>query len=96
MTWRVVFAPSAAAAVRAFPPDLKRSVRAAVDAIARDPHAGKALVRELLGLRSYRVRRYRVVYALDTAKQRILVIAVGHRTSIYEELSAQGEDGDDD
>lgn len=92
MSWRVVFAPSAADAVRGFPPDLKRSVRAALDAIARDPHAGKALVRELRGLRSYRVRRYRIVYGLDVGARRILVVAVGHRASVYDEISLE-EDG---
>ncbi|HEY8041895.1 MAG TPA: type II toxin-antitoxin system RelE/ParE family toxin [Polyangiaceae bacterium] len=90
--WKVVLAPTAAATVRALPPDVKRSVRAALDAIAKDPSMGKELLRELKGLRSYRVRRYRVVYALVPGKHLVQVVAVGHRVSIYEEIAA-GRDG---
>jgi len=89
--WKVLLAPTAAAAVRGLPPDVKRSVRAALDAVAKDPSMGKELLRELKGLRSYRVRRYRVVYAVVPAKRVIQVVAVGHRVSIYEELAAGRE-----
>lgn len=41
-------------------------------------------MKELLGLHSYPARRYRIVYALDRDEERILVVAVGHRSSIYE------------
>jgi mRNA interferase RelE/StbE len=91
MNWRVVLAPSAVSAVRNLPPDLKRSVKAALDALAKNPHAGKALVTELRGLHSYPMRRYRIVYALDSEERRILVVAVGHRANIYEGLSGTGE-----
>jgi len=53
---------------------------------------GKELLRELKGLRSYRVRRYRVVYAVVPARREIQVVAVGHRVSIYEEI-ASGREG---
>ncbi len=87
MNWRVVLAPSAVSAVRTLPPDIKRSVKSALDALAKDPHAGKALVKDLRGLHSYPMRRYRIVYALDFGERRILVVAVGHRENIYENLS---------
>lgn len=86
MTWRVAFAPAAAAQVRVAPPDLKRSIKAALRLLSDNPRTGKALVRELAGLYSYRVRRYRIIYALDDKQRRLLVIAVGHRADIYRGL----------
>jgi mRNA-degrading endonuclease RelE of RelBE toxin-antitoxin system len=87
MTWLVVFSPGAAKIVRSLAPDLKRAVREALRAIVAQPDLGKPLVRELLGLYSYRVRRYRIVYALDRSTKSVQVVAVGHRDDIYESLS---------
>ena len=87
MTWRAVLAPEAAKAVQSLAPDLKRSVKAGVRAIVAEPQLGKALVRELSGLYSYRVRRYRIVYACDNASRTVRIVAVGHRESIYEDLA---------
>ncbi len=68
-------------------PDLKRSVRNALRALSDDPSAGSPLRRELEGLWKFRVRRFRVVYTVDRSRRIIEVAAVGHRRTIYEELS---------
>jgi mRNA interferase RelE/StbE len=68
---------------------LKRSIKAAVRAIASDPECGEPLLRELDGLWKYRVRRFRIVYALERKTRVIRLIAVGHRRNVYEELSAR-------
>ena len=75
--------------VRSLHPDLKRSVKSAVRAIASDPECGVPLLRELDGLWKFRVRRFRIVYAIDLKTRTIRLIAVGHRRHIYEELSAR-------
>jgi mRNA interferase RelE/StbE len=87
--WRVVVAPTAAEAIRVLPPDIKRSVRGALRAVALDPYLGKELLRELRGLRSHRARRYRVIYEVVAARRLIHIVAVGHRTTVYEELAQQ-------
>ena len=76
-----------AEAVRSLHPDLKRSVKAAVRAIATDPGCGVPLLRELDGLWKYRVRRFRIVYAIDRKTRVIRIMAVGHRRHVYEELA---------
>ena len=78
-----------AAVMRPLHPDLKRSIKAAVRAIAADPESGVPLLRELDGLWKYRVRRLRIVYAIDRKARVIRVLAVGHRRDVYEELSAR-------
>jgi len=81
--------PHVADVIRALHPDLKRSIKAAVRAIATDPECGDPLMRELDGLWKYRVRRFRIVYAIDRKARVIRLMAVGHRRHVYEELSAR-------
>ena len=75
-----------AALVRGLHPMLKRKVRAALEALIRDPYGGKALRNELQGLRSYRVGRFRIIYRL---REDIEVVAFGPRDSIYVETYRQ-------
>ena len=81
--------PHAAEVIRSLHPDLKRSIKSAVRAIATDPECGEPLLRELDGLWKYRVRRFRIVYAIDRKARAIRLMAVGHRRHVYEELSAR-------
>ena len=85
--WRIVFATEAAAAVRGLPPDVKRIVREALLAIGVNPYVGKELLRELQGLRSYQARRYRIVYELASPRREIRIVAVAHRSSVYEDVA---------
>ena len=81
--------PHVSEVIRSLHPDLKRSIKAAVRAIATDPQCGVPLLRELDGLWKYRVRRYRIVYAIDRKARVIRLMAVGHRRLVYEEMSAR-------
>lgn len=72
-----------ASLIQGLHPDLKRKLRAALDAIMADPSIGKALRDELAGLRSYRIGRFRLVYRV--AGSIIEIVAVGPRASIYDE-----------
>lgn len=81
--------PHVAEAIRSLHPDLKRSIKSAIRAIAADPECGNPLKRELDGLRKYRVRRFRIVYAVDQKARVIRLMAIGHRRHVYEELTEQ-------
>ena len=81
--------PHVAELIRRLPPGVKSSVRAAIRSLSIDPASGEPLKRELSGLWKYRVRRYRIVYAVDRAKKTLRIFAVGHRRSIYEALAQQ-------
>ena len=87
----VVFRPDipehVAEIVRHSPPDLKRSVKAVIRSLATDPHAGEPLMKELEGLWKYRIRRFRIVYGIDTRRRILRTVAIGHRRRIYEELT---------
>lgn len=65
-------------------PHLKRKVRAALDVIRADPVAGKELRDDLVGLRSFRVGRFRIIYRV-APRRLIELVALGPRRSIYED-----------
>ena len=65
-------------------PSLKRKIKASLKMILSDPHVGKALLDELLGLRSFRVGSFRIVYRVKEP-ERIELIAIGPRERIYNE-----------
>ncbi len=87
--YQPVIPPHVANVLRSLHPDLKRAIKSAIRTIAADPACGAPLLRELKGLWKYRVRRYRVIYVIDRSSQMIKIIAIGHRQSIYEAMSAQ-------
>ena len=62
-------------------------MKAAFRAIAVNPHQTKPLKDELIGLRSYRVGRSRLV--LHITGSVIEIIAFGPRSNIYERAAAE-------
>lgn len=65
-------------------PDLKRSLRKALYDLAHNPFVGKPLQRELAGLWSLPVARYRIIYQVE--ETRLVVIFLGPRRTVYERL----------
>ena len=72
------------ALIRGCHPQLKRKIRAGLRHIVTEPAAGKSLKDDLEGLKSYRIRRFRIIYRISS-KQTIDIIAIGPRKAIYEE-----------
>ena len=73
--------------IRHLPPEVKRGIKAAIQALSADPAAGEPLQKELEGLWKYRVRRFRVVYAIDRPRRILRIMAVGHRRAVYEAMA---------
>ena len=73
-----------AALIRHSHPDLKRRIREALRTIIEDPTSGKPLVDELRGLRSFRLGKIRIVYAINEGGY-IDIVTIGPRKRIYEE-----------
>jgi mRNA interferase RelE/StbE len=79
--------PEVAEVIRHLPPEIKRVIKQAIRTLSVDPEAGEPLRRELEGLWKYRVRRYRIVYAIDRQPRLLRIVAVGQRRRIYEEVT---------
>jgi len=72
------------ALIRGCHPQLKRKIRAGLRHILTEPESGKSLKDGLEGLKSYRIRRFRIIYRISS-KKIIDVVAVGPRKNIYQE-----------
>jgi mRNA-degrading endonuclease RelE of RelBE toxin-antitoxin system len=70
--------------IRGLHPELKGRFKSALAMFLADPHCGKVLREELNGLRTFRVKRMRIVYRIADP-QIIEVVAIGPRHNIYEE-----------
>jgi len=65
-------------------PSLEKKVKASLKIILSAPYSGKALMEELSGLRSFRVRSFRIIYRIKEP-ERIELVAIGPRERIYQE-----------
>ena len=83
-TYRLRVPDALAQRIRKLHPSLKKKVRAALAVIVEDPSRGKPLQLELMGLWTYRVSRFRIIYR--PGPDRIIdLVALGPRRTIYEE-----------
>jgi len=80
------YTPKCARLIAKLPPEIKRLVRSTIDALVAKPKMGTELTGELDGYRSYRVRRYRIIYRINEEDSCIEVYHVGHRRDVYETL----------
>jgi mRNA interferase RelE/StbE len=70
--------------IRGLHPTLKKKVKAALFDITHNPYCGKALKAGLSGLRSFRIKKFRIMYRLLHSNE-ISIVALGPRKYIYEE-----------
>ncbi len=71
--------------IKSLHPLIKNHIRMGLNTILENPYTGKALKEELNGLRSYKVKRYRIIYRVVSSKKELEIIAIGPRRNIYEE-----------
>ena len=86
---KLVIPPGVAETIRHLPPSVKRGVREAIRTIAANPDSGEPLQRDLAAYLKYKVRRFRIVYEIDRRRRTLRIMAVGPRSTIYEEVAEQ-------
>ncbi len=83
MSYSIKIKGSAAKSLNKLPEPVRRRLIKAIDRLALNPHAGKALHGELGGLRRIRVGNFRVVYNLIRQELVVLVVRIGNRKDVY-------------
>lgn len=87
MSYRLIVGRAAEKSLRRrIPPERAAQVRRAIDALAEDPRPdGARKMRGTGGLEDWRIRvgDYRVVYRVDDEAREVLILAAGHRGSVY-------------
>ena len=83
-TYRIELRPAAARALRKLDPAVRPRIQGAIGLLADDPRPPAS--RPLRGRPSYRVRvgDYRIIYTIEDAALVVVVVALGHRTGVYE------------
>jgi mRNA interferase RelE/StbE len=83
---RIRLTPEAAKGLSKFHPELKKLIKAGIKDLQSQPHAGHDLEEELSGFKSFRVKRYRIVYVVNEEENSLDVYHIGHRRDVYEQL----------
>ena len=83
---RVRFTPEAAELLSRFHPENKKLIKAAIKELRQDPDAGGDLQEELSGFKSYKSKRYRIIYRLNEEENFIEIYYVGHRRDVYDQF----------
>ncbi len=89
MKWRLIITPKVQEDLRDLSPQIRQYIRASLEELRKDPWLGKALKDELVGFYSFRVKHFRIVYEIQGHVITVVVVGVGRRESIYEELTAE-------
>jgi mRNA interferase RelE/StbE len=87
MRYRVKLTATVNKIGKQFAPEIKSAAREALNKLADDPFLGKELQGELIGFRSYRFMRYRIIYRIDPEARIVVIWAIGHRRDIYENFT---------
>ena len=83
---RIRLTPEAARLLSKLHPESKKLIKSALQELLQTPYSGHGLQEELSGFKSYRSKRYRILYRVYEEEQVIGVYYIGHRKDIYEQF----------
>jgi len=81
------FTPEASRILSRFHPEIKKLLKQALSELRRDPYAGTDLQEELWGFKSFKLKRYRVLYNIDEEENTIQIFHIAHRKDVYEQFN---------
>jgi mRNA-degrading endonuclease RelE of RelBE toxin-antitoxin system len=84
--YRPRYTLEAADRIRKLHPQVKQEIRQGIKELFISPLNGYSLQFELAGLRSYRIRTYRIISRLNDDESCLDIAFVGPRRNVYEEL----------
>jgi mRNA interferase RelE/StbE len=83
---RLTFTPEAAKLLSRLHPESKKFIKEGLTELRQNPHLGDDLQQELSGFKSYKIKRYRILYDINEEEGVIQVYYVGHRRDVYEQF----------
>ena len=85
MTFDVLLTPKAARSLRKLDRSVGPRIAESLKVLERSPESGEQLKPSRFW--KIRVGDYRVVYEIDKASNHVIVLFVGHRKNVYDEIS---------
>lgn len=86
--FRIRLTPEAGRLIYKLHPENKKLIKVSLKELRKNPHLGDELQEELFGFRSYKPKRYRIIYKIDEDERAVLVYHVDHRRDIYERFKS--------
>jgi len=87
LKYKITLLEAVSVKIAHLPPPLKQRIREAFDLLCENPFIGQPWKDNLMGLWRYRVSTYRIVYRIHLHEIEVVVIAVGPRSNIYDDLT---------
>ena len=84
--YRMRFTPEASRLISKFHPENKKQIKRALQDLQKDPNTGGDLQEELYGFKSFKIKRYRILYNINEEDSFIQIYHVGHRRDVYEQF----------
>jgi len=84
--YRIRFTPEASRLISKFHPDNKKQLKQALQDLQINPYTGSDLQEELYGFKSFKLKRYRILYNINEEDSFIQIFHIGHRSDVYEQF----------
>ncbi len=83
---KLKFTPEAASLISKLHPENKKLIKTALQELRQDPYLGDDLQEELSGFKSFKSKRYRILYQINEEKNVIEIYYIGRRRDVYEQF----------
>ncbi len=84
--FKMRFTPEASRLLSKYHPESKMLIKKALNDLRQNPYLGNDLQEELYGFKSFKIKRYRIIYNIDEDTKFVQFFYVGHRRDVYEEF----------
>jgi mRNA interferase RelE/StbE len=84
--FKMRFTPEASRLLSKFHPETKMLIKQALNDLRQNSYLGNDLQEELYEFKSFKIKRYRIIYNMDEDTNFIQIFYVGHRRDVYEEF----------
>ena len=86
ISYKIRFTPEVARLLSKLHPENKKLIKNGLKELKKNPEIGGNLQEELSGFKSYRLKRYRVIYKIIEEQKEMHIYYIGHRTDVYEQF----------
>ncbi len=83
---RLTFTTEAAKLLSRLHPESKKFIKEGLTELRQNPYLGDDLQQELSSFKSYKIKRYRILYDINEEEGVIQIYYVGHRRDVYEQF----------
>ncbi len=84
--YRMRFTPEVSRLISKFHPENKKQIKQALQELQKNPYTGSDLQEELYGFKSFKLKRYRILYNINEEDSIIQIFHIGHRRDVYEQF----------